>query len=136
MELRVAESSTNILQWLKLQLRITALEESGSRLSCRFEFPAQTEQPIICRIYFTDDDSNSIKDVSQEERTEIYHGWVSFAVHVINRALVLAELPPSFVWQAPFQFVLHENHGMGSAVVQRINKSIVLNADSRDDGFQ
>jgi hypothetical protein len=87
------------LQWLKMHLRLAALEQSGARLNCRFEFPDESGNNVTCRIYFTDDDSNSMKHVSQDERAEIYEGWVALATSVIHRGLELAALPRNFVWK-------------------------------------
>jgi len=126
---RPSAISTSDMQWLKMQLRVTALEESASRLSYRFEFPEQNSQIIVCSIYFTDDDSNSIKDISQQDKAEIYQGWISCAMSLINRAFVLEELPRSFTWNGKVEFILHENYGMGSTVVQTSERAVVLAAD-------
>jgi hypothetical protein len=130
MALRTAELLITNLQWLKIHLRLAALEENGSRLNCRFEFPVGPDNQIICRIYFTDDASNSMKHVSQDERIEIYEGWIAFAMHVIHRGFELAEPPHSFAWKTTVRFILHENYGMGSAVVHTIDRSFSWPADS------
>jgi hypothetical protein len=63
-----------------------------------------------------------MRDVLQEERTEIYEGWVAFATHVVQQGFELAELPDSFVWKPTLQFILHESYGMGGAVVHSTEK--------------
>jgi hypothetical protein len=60
----------NEVQWIKLHLRIAALEHSGPRLSYRFEFTADLSE-ILCRIYFTDDEKNSISVLSPKEQEEV-----------------------------------------------------------------
>jgi hypothetical protein len=116
------ETRITELQWLKIHLRLAALEQNGSRLNCRFEFPDNDKENITCRIYFTDDDSKTMDHVSKEERIEIYEGWVAFAMSVVQRAVELAELPPNFIWKPTLQFILHENYGMGASVVHTVER--------------
>lgn len=118
-------------QWLQMHLRLAALEQSGWKLNCRFDFPKNTGDSIVCSIYFTDDDSNPMGDIPEEERIEIYEGWVSFGMSVIQRAIELAELPSNLAWKPTLQFILHENCGMGTAVVHRVNKPFIWPEESR-----
>lgn len=122
---QATEIQVTELQWLKLHLRVAALEQSGSKLNCRFEFPENDKNRITCRVYFTDDESKTMENVSKEERIEIYEGWVAFATSIIQRGVELAELPRSFVWKPTLQFILHENHGMGTSIVHTVNKPFV-----------
>jgi len=84
------------IQWLKIQLRVTALEDRGTRLVNRFEFSDDSGSKITCRNYFIDDDSNPMSAASAEERIEIYEGRIELATSTIRRAIELAELPPTF----------------------------------------
>lgn len=63
-----------------------------------------------------------MSQTSQDERVEIYEGWISFALHVIHRGFELAELPGAFTWKPTFQFILHESSGMGTSVVFRAQR--------------
>lgn len=112
-------------QWLKMHLRLAALEQSGWKLNCRFDFLENRSNSIICCIYFTDDDSKPMNDISEEERVEIYEGWVSFGMSVIQRAIELAELPSNPAWKPTLKFILHENYGMGTSVVQSVNRPFI-----------
>jgi hypothetical protein len=113
------------LQWLKMHLRLVAAEDGGQRLYYRFEFPAEADVTFICHIYFEDDDLNSMKLISQEDRIEIYEGRVDLGLGIIRRGLELAELPGSFVWNPTIEFVLYEAYGMGGSIVHRMSKSFV-----------
>src|SRR5262249_1477300 len=119
---RTVEFTVTELQWLKIHLRLAAREQSGSRLSYRFEFP-ESEVDVICDIYYIDDDLNPMKQVSNEERIEIYEGRVALGMDIIRRALKLAELPRTFVWNPTLQFTLYEDCGMGGQVVHTGNRS-------------
>src|SRR5882724_3358942 len=112
------------LQWLKIQLRITALEDNGTRLSSRFEFFDDSGSEIICRIYFIDDDSNPVSAVPAEERIEIYEGRIELATSTIRRAIEFAELPPTFKWTTTVRFLLLESYGMGSTLVYEAERTI------------
>lgn len=111
------------LQWLQLHLRLAAREQSGSRLSYRFEFLVEPNVDVTCNLYYIDDESNSMKKVSQAERIEIYEGRIEFGMDVIRRALKLADLPQGFVWTPTLQFILHEECGMGGTIVHAVKKS-------------
>jgi|SRR5579859_4486464 len=123
MALRTAELLVTDLQWLKIQLRLTALEQSGPRLNYRFEFHRDPSVDVTCDIYYIDSESNSMKKISQDERIEIYEGRVALGMDIIRRAIALAELPRSFVWTPTLQFVLHEDCGMGGLIVHTIKSS-------------
>src|SRR5262245_37617347 len=111
--------SLTSLQWLKMQLRLAALEQSGSRLSCRFEFHGDSVSDVTCHIYYVDVDSNPMNRISQRERAEIYEGWIAFAMEVIRKGLEQAELPLVFSWSPMLRFVLYQSEGMGGMVVHR-----------------
>ena len=111
------------LQWLKIQLRLATREHSASRLSYRFEFSPESEVDVTCNVYYIDDDSNSMRQISPNERTEIYEGRIALGMGIIRRGLELAELPSSFVWNPTVQFILHEDCGMGGVVVHSEKKS-------------
>jgi hypothetical protein len=120
---RTAEFIVTELQWLKLHLRLAAREQSGSRLSYRFEFFPESEVDVTCGIYYIDDDLNPMKQVSDEERIEIYEGRIALGMDIIRRALKLAELPSTFVWNPTLQFILYEECGMGGQVVHTVKTS-------------
>lgn len=105
------------LEWLKVHLRLAALEQSGSRLQYRFDFPPDLSSALVCNIYFTDDDANSIKMESETGRREIYDGWIALAGNIVLSALQLANLPTNFRWVPTVQYILYEGYGMGSSVV-------------------
>jgi hypothetical protein len=104
-------------QWLKLHLRLAAIEGGGSRLSYRFEFPEDLQTSLTCLVYFTDDESNSMTRVSATERREIYEGWMAGGVHLIRNAVELAGMPPAFQWRPKVRFELFEGYGMGGSLV-------------------
>lgn len=110
-------------QWLKVQLRLAALEQNGARLNCRFEFPGDPCEQITCHIYFTDDEVNSIKNVSPTERGEIYEGWISLATSVIRRGFELADLPNNFVCSPEVKFILYDNWGVSGSVLQTVART-------------
>lgn len=112
-------------QWLQIHLRLAALEESGSRLSCRFDLSMEPSTQVICRIYFTDDDANSIENVTAEERYEIQRGWIAFATHVMARAFDLADFDRDLNVNLQTQFILHENAGMSSRIVATFREPFV-----------
>lgn len=105
------------LEWLKVHLRLAALEQSGPRLQYRFDFPPDLLSTLACNIYFTDDDANSIKMKSETGRREIYDGWIVVASNIIRNALQLANLPISLRWAPTVQYILYGSYGMGSSVV-------------------
>lgn len=123
MALRSTEIHITELQWLEMHLRLAALEQNGSRLNCRFEF-SESDIKLTCHIYFADDDSSSMKNISEEERNEIHEGWVAFGMSVIRNALNRAELPSTFIWNPVLKFVLYESCGMGASIVQTFDRSI------------
>jgi hypothetical protein len=72
------------LQWIKLQLRIAALEHSGPRLSYRFSFAADLSE-IVCRIFFTDDDKNPMSALSPSEQKKVQDGWIELVTgHIVE----------------------------------------------------
>jgi hypothetical protein len=111
------------LQWLKIHLRMAALEHGGSRLKYRFEFPGELSISFACAVYFTDDESNSIAGISGDDRLEIYEGWVSLGMQIIRRAVEAADLSANFQWNPVVRFELFEGYGMGSSLVRTIERS-------------
>lgn len=85
MALRESKFQLTELQWLKIRLRLAAREQSGSRLSYRFEFSAEPSTDVTCYIYYTDDESNPMKQIGESERTEIYQGRVEVGMYIIRR---------------------------------------------------
>lgn len=107
--------TVNQMQWIKLQIRLAALEQKGQGLSHRFEFPDYGT--VVCHVYFTEHDSNPLKDLPANDKLEIYQGWMNIGKDIIEHALEAAELPSTFVWSPALRFFLHVSNGMGSSVV-------------------
>jgi hypothetical protein len=110
-------------EWLKVQLRLAALEQNGARLNCRLDFPGNPREQIVCHIYFTDDDVNSIRNVSPAERIEIYEGWISFGTSVIRRGFELSDLSREISCRPEVKFVLYECGGMSAMILQTTVRS-------------
>lgn len=114
--------SVTELEWLKIHLRMAALEGSGERLSYRFEFTDDLSKELACHIYFRDDDSNSIKAESDSGRQEIYEGWMSLADSIMRTAVELARLPAPFQWRPTVKYVLYESYGMGGSILHKTER--------------
>lgn len=120
------------LHWLKMQLRLAALEQSGARLGYRFEFHDESLSAVTCHIYYVDDDSNPMSQASQKERSEIYDGRIALAMDIVCQGLALADLPATFSWTPTMRFVLYESQGMGGAVVHRAETTFHWPEPSRE----
>jgi hypothetical protein len=104
------------LEWLKIHLRLAALEHSGERLSYRFDFRGDLSKELTCHIYFRDDDSNSIKAECDSGLREIYEGWMNLAGEIMRSAFQEAHLGANFHWQPNVRYILYEGYGMGSSI--------------------
>lgn len=111
------------MQWIKIHVRLAALEQSGPRLQYRFEFGADLNADVNCNIYFTDDESHPLSESSPAERLEIQEGWIAVGSDILRHALELAELPPTFRWQPAVKYVLLQGYGMGGAVLRTVRRS-------------
>jgi hypothetical protein len=78
-KLGLTDFRIDVWQWIKLHLRTTALEHSGPRLSYRFSF-VPDPSIIVCRIYFSDDESNPISAISPTDQRNIQDGWIELAI--------------------------------------------------------
>ena len=115
--------SINILQWIKVQLRIVALERSGAQLSYRFSFDADLST-IVCRVYFSDVESNPLAAVSAAEQNEIYGEWIDLGLKYIRECLDSCELPSGFSLVSTVRFILHVSEGMGAKIVEEAERSL------------
>lgn len=111
------------LQWLKMHLHLAALEQGASRFKYKFEFSADLNASFTCAVYFTDDESNPMAGMPEEDRLEIYEGWVALGIHIIRSAAESADLPVTFQWNPVVRFDLFENYGMGSSLARTIERS-------------
>ena len=111
------------LQWLKIHLRLAALEQGGCRLKYRFEFSGDLNAGFTCAVYFTDDESNPMAGMPEGDRLEIYEGWVAVGMHIIRSAVESADLPVTFQWNPVVRFDLYEGYGMCSSLARTIERS-------------
>src|SRR3954447_1692037 len=110
-------------QWLKVHLRLAALEQNGVKLNCKLDVPRDPREQITCHIYFSDDGVNTMRNVSPTERSQIYEGWISFGTSIIRRGFETADLPNTFMCSPEIKFILYENWGMSGAVVQTVTRT-------------
>jgi hypothetical protein len=104
-------------QWIRLHVRLAAVERGGERLVYRFDFP--NDDTVICNVFYADAESNALASASENDRLEIYEGWIDVGRSIIEHALVAAELPSAFEWHPVLRFILSVSYGMGAAVVHR-----------------
>ncbi len=103
----------SVPHWIRTQIRLAALEQSGPKLAHRFEFPQ--EDTVICKVFYAGD--REISALPDAEKAEIFDGWVQIGKNIMRYALDLAELPEDVVWQTTVRFVLYESCGMGGSVI-------------------
>jgi hypothetical protein len=128
-KLGLTDFRIDVWQWIKLHIRTTTLEHSGPRLSYRFSF-APDPSIIVCRIYFSDDESNPISAISPTDQRNIQDGWIELAMKNIADALESCELPVGFLLKSRVQFVLHISEGMGSKIVQEAERPLIWEAST------
>jgi len=109
------------IQWVKLHLRLAAIERSGTKLMYYFDWI--NDISLVCNVYFEDTETNSLTAAPPEDQLEIFQSWVDIGKSIMRYALELAELPTSFVWNPTGRFVLGVSYGMGDSKVHEAETS-------------